>query len=71
MNALNQLIEEDASNLGRGYRIGHSFFVPSADTDVDELWLDDIINFEIVPLIEEYWIDDQKKRSHALQIVRG
>lgn len=71
MNALNQLIEEDASNLGRGYRIGHSFFVPSSDTDVDELWLDDIINFEIVPLIEEYWIDDQKKRSQALRIVRG
>jgi len=37
----------------------------------DELWLDDIINFEIIPLIEEYWIDDPKKRSHALQIVRG
>ena len=71
MNALNQLIEGDTSNLGRGFRIGHSFFVPSSETAADELWLDDIINFEIVPLIEEYWIDDQKKRSQALLIVRG
>ena len=71
MNALNHLIEADTSNLGRGFRIGHSFFVPSSETAADELWLDDIINFEIVPLIEEYWIDDQKKRSQALLIVRG
>lgn len=71
MNALNHLIEGDPGNLGRGYRIGHSFFVPSSAMTADELWLDDIINFEIVPLIEEYWIDDPKKRSHALQIVRG
>ena len=57
--------------FGEGISDWTQFFVPSSAMTADELWLDDIINFEIIPLIEEYWIDDPKKRSHALQIVRG
>ena len=70
MTRLNELIRDDTSNLGRGYCIGHSFFVPAA-ADVSADWLTGVIEYEIVPLIEEYWVDDDKKRNQALSILRG
>ena len=70
MTRLNELIRNDSNNLGRGYCIGHSFFVPD-DEDLPASWLSDIIEYEIVPLIEEYWVDDEKKRNQGLAIVRG
>ncbi|MFO0428606.1 MAG: AAA family ATPase [Planctomyces sp.] len=70
MTRLNTLISEDSSNLGRGYCIGHSFFVPEA-ADLSGDWLRGIIEYEIVPLVEEYWVDDDKQRNHALNILRG
>jgi 5-methylcytosine-specific restriction protein B len=70
MTHLNELIRNDSNNLGRGFCIGHSFFVPE-DVDRSATWLSDIIEYEIVPLIEEYWVDDEKKRNQGLAIVRG
>jgi len=53
---LNQAIQE-STDLGRGFRIGHSFFVPiSLVTDSRE-WYEDIIHNEIAPLLREYWFD--------------
>lgn len=57
LNALNQTIIEDTRDLGRGYRIGHSFFCPSGKQTPDATWLNDIIDFEVAPLLREYWID--------------
>ena len=34
-------------------------------------WLTEVIEYEIVPLVEEYWVDDDKKRNQALSILRG
>lgn len=70
MKRLNELISADSSNLGRGYCIGHSFFVPDG-TEISDDWLTGIIEYEIVPLVEEYWVDDDKKRNQALNILRG
>ncbi|MCX6972598.1 MAG: AAA family ATPase [Verrucomicrobia bacterium] len=57
MAALNNEIVIDEANLGVGYRIGHSFFTPvSAVTDFRK-WYQSIVNYEILPLLEEYWID--------------
>lgn len=61
MNALNQTIFEDTRNLGRGYRIGHSFFCPDKATTVDEDWYRDVIQHEIAPLLDEYWMDDPER----------
>ncbi|MDC0067116.1 AAA family ATPase, partial [Verrucomicrobia bacterium] len=69
MMALNQKIEEDATNLGRGFKIGHSFFVPSAKITDEEEWYNEILQFEILPLIEEYWMDDQSGVSSAKSIL--
>jgi 5-methylcytosine-specific restriction protein B len=59
MNALNQSIFDDSRNLGRGYRIGHSFFCPSKESTPNEQWYDQVIKYEIAPLIREYWLDDE------------
>ncbi|WP_299478105.1 DUF3578 domain-containing protein [uncultured Roseibium sp.] len=57
MGELNQAIESDRTNLGPGFRIGHSFFTPTEDVDDPEAWYRRIVETEIYPLLEEYWFD--------------
>jgi hypothetical protein len=57
MGELNQAIETDRTNLGPGFRIGHSFFTPSRTVDDPEAWYRRIVETEIHPLLEEYWFD--------------
>lgn len=55
---LNQSIREDAQNLGPGFEIGHSYFVPSGEeTALDEQWYRSIVRTQILPLLREYWFD--------------
>lgn len=60
MAALNDEIAKDEANLGAGYRIGHSFFTPTAPVSDFRKWFLSIVRYEILPLLEEYWIDDPK-----------
>jgi len=69
MARVNQMIAKDTTNLGRGYRIGHSFFVPAKDAAPDFTWYLGIIRHEVLPLIEEYWIDDEKSLTAAREIL--
>ena len=72
MTALNQAIGEDRANLGPGYRIGHSFFVPSEGFEYDPGWYRRVIETEIHPLLEEYWFDDPDKAdSWRQQLLQG
>lgn len=52
---LNEAILADQS-LGTGFRIGHSYFCPAIDKLTPD-WLDNVVNFEIIPTIREYWFD--------------
>jgi 5-methylcytosine-specific restriction protein B len=61
MNALNEVIAADTKNLGPGYQIGHSYFCPRNGIKPDEDWYRRVIESEIVPLIQEYWFDNQQK----------
>lgn len=65
LNEINELIEKD-SNLGRDYRIGHSYFC-SLDEKNIELHLRNIISYEIKPLLEEYWFDNKTKVDDCLK----
>jgi 5-methylcytosine-specific restriction protein B len=67
MSTLNDLIAEDPG-LGRGHRIGHSFFVPTRNVGNSTEWFDEIIRYEILPLIEEYWLDDIGQRNRAMAL---
>ncbi|MER8491704.1 DUF3578 domain-containing protein [Mesorhizobium australicum] len=58
MTALNNAIAEDRANLGPGFRIGHSFFVPNDRFEYDPGWYRRVIETEILPLLDEYWFDD-------------
>lgn len=71
MKLLNQAIAGDESNLGRGYQIGHSFFVPTDGQVANAEWLKQILLFEINPLIEEYYCDDPAQRQLAIETVLG
>jgi hypothetical protein len=61
MIVLNQAIAEDRTNLGPGYRIGHSFFVPPGSFEYDPSWYRRVIETEIYPLLQEYWFDEPEK----------
>jgi 5-methylcytosine-specific restriction protein B len=61
METLNQVIAADTKNLGPGYQIGHSYFCPRNNINPDKKWYRRIIESEIVPLIREYWIDNEEK----------
>lgn len=53
---LNKVIKED---LGEGFCIGHSYFCNLETVEIDKLSL--IIEFELIPLLKEYWFDDKEK----------
>ena len=56
---INNDIQNDKS-LGSGFEIGHSYFLPKLkDEKGNKKDLEDIIKFEIIPLLEEYWYDDE------------
>ena len=61
MTTLNATIAADTKNLGPGYQIGHSYFCPQNGVIPDENWYRRVIESEIVPLIQEYWFDDEQK----------
>lgn len=55
---LNAEICRDDS-LGKGFRIGHSYFC--LEDDITDAHLQSIINYELIPLLEEYWFDETDK----------
>ncbi len=57
---LNMSIENDES-LGKGFRIGHSYFC--TEKEIDDMWLNAVITYEIIPLLNEYWFDEPSKVS--------
>lgn len=55
---INDAIEDDKS-LGSGFKIGHSYFFPDIkDRKGNKRDIKDIITYEIIPLLEEYWYDN-------------
>ena len=56
---LNDDIKNDDS-LGEGFRIGHSFFCDLSPDDLEEK-MKFIVEYEIIPLIKEYWFDEEDK----------
>lgn len=58
--ALNKDIAQDDS-LGRGFCIGHSYFCTSEPTAINDLWLENIIEYDIKPMLHEYWFDNENK----------
>ena len=60
--ALNKAITDDPS-LGKGFCIGHSYFckLDEEDADTFEERLYSIVQYDIIPTLEEYWFDAPDK----------
>ena len=65
---LNDAIGQDEA-LGKGFCIGHSYLC--VDSPVNDEWVSNVIEYEILPLLEEYWFDDPEKREHWVSRLRG
>lgn len=58
--ALNREISDDRS-LGRGFRIGHSYFCGKKARECTADWMKAVVEFELLPMLEEYWFDEPEK----------
>jgi len=58
VKALNEFISKDET-LGVGFRIGHSYLC--FDDDVSDELLYSVVEYEIMPLLSEYWFDEKVK----------
>jgi 5-methylcytosine-specific restriction protein B len=69
MEELNREIRNDTNNLGPGFEIGHSYFVPDARADevLDHRWYEAVIRAEIEPLLREYWFDQPQRVAEAVE----
>ena len=56
---LNKKISED-KELGEGFQIGHSYFVPQDGDEPSDDWYRHIVDTQIAPLLREYWFDSPK-----------
>lgn len=68
VEALNVAIVEDES-LGEGFCIGHSFFCELKETS--DRTLSGIIEFELAPLLKEYWFDEPSKAKDWIEDLRS
>jgi hypothetical protein len=62
MASLNQEIAGDV-NLGKDFRIGHSYFCPQ-DGPLTDMQYFRAVEGKIVPLLREYWFDSPEKVQH-------
>lgn len=60
VESLNNVISNDES-LGDGFCIGHSFFCNMLPDTIDDQVLSGIVEYELIPLLKEYWFDEPTK----------
>lgn len=60
VESLNRAIAEDES-LGEGFCIGHSYFCNMKPETCTGAALDSIVEYELIPMLKEYWFDESKK----------
>jgi 5-methylcytosine-specific restriction enzyme B len=63
---VNGKIKEDI-NLGEGFQIGHSYFCSFIANEDENKWWNEILSFELKPLLEEIWFDDSGKVADVLK----
>jgi hypothetical protein len=63
LGKVNDEISADTKNLGRGFRIGHSYFCNPNSGLVNAVWYERIVKFEIEPLLREYWFDNEERAA--------
>ena len=67
MSELNEQIRGD-KDLGPGFEIGHSYFVP--EESADEEWYLNTVETQIAPLLREYWFDKPEQVAELVEKLR-
>ena len=65
---LNREIYFDDS-LGAGFRIGHSYFC--GQDECSEEWMREIVHYDLIPMLQEYWFDDKQKLQKWENALKG
>lgn len=60
VESLNNVISNDES-LGDGFCIGHSYFCNLLPDTINDQILTGIVEYELIPLLKEYWFDEPTK----------
>lgn len=67
---LNKEITEDQS-LGCGFQIGHSYFCGREELGCTGEWMRSVVEFDILPMLSEYWFDEPTKLQRWEKNLRG
>lgn len=65
---LNEVI---VGELGTGFQIGHSYFIGDAFKSDTEKRIKEVVEYEIIPQLFEYWFDDEGKANDWAGRLRG
>lgn len=67
---LNEEISRDKS-LGKGFCIGHSYFCGKTKETCSSEWMQSVVDYDILPMLSEYWFDDDTRVQHWDNILHG
>lgn len=67
---LNEEISRDKS-LGKGFCIGHSYFCGRTKETCTDEWMQSVVDYDILPMLQEYWFDDDAKVQRWDNILHG
>lgn len=65
-----KLNKQIRTRLGSGFTIGHSYFVNIKELDDIEDTYNSILNYEIIPLLEEYFFDESDQLEALVEIIK-
>lgn len=69
LKTVNDTIKNDR-NLGEGFKIGHSYFCTFNGNEDENIWWQEVLDFEIKPLLKEIWFDEEDNVSSSLNILK-
>ncbi|MGV3588227.1 MAG: AAA family ATPase, partial [Adhaeribacter sp.] len=67
---VNEIIAADPM-LGEGYLIGHSYFCNPPKNGGNLDWYEAVVENELTPLLEQYWLDEPAKSRAAICLLTG
>lgn len=66
---INEIISKDES-LGIGYQIGHSYLC-GLENEFSEDKLKSVAQYDIIPILEEYWFDNEEELEQTKKIIKN
>ena len=67
INFNNEICRDES--LGTAFSIGHSYFC--RQTQYSDDWLKRVVNYDIIPMLNEYWFDNEEKRNKWASKLNG